>query len=259
MSEGNGYQVFLNGVDTLFYPAESFQKKTERYFNKPLENKHFIVNSRSGFSQSVIIDNIDFDEISIGDEIGLFAKSITDNSELLVGSAVYNNSFPMGFSAWQDDEQTEVEDGFVNEDKMIIRIWDLENNIEINAENIEFSGSDRFNSEAPYLWINNITVNSARKEIVPEKYDLFGNYPNPFNPTTTIFFRLSERSKVVLEIFNIKGQKIRTLLNEDRSKGEHRIIWDGKDNNGKKVVSGIYSYRIKSKNINVTRKMVLIK
>jgi hypothetical protein len=74
-------------------------------------------------------------------------------------------------------------------------------------------------------------------------YELF-NYPNPFNPSTTIEFSIQDNSKVELIIYNIKGQKIKTLVNNEFTKGSHSIIWDGNDDSGKPVSSGIYFYTL---------------
>jgi flagellar hook assembly protein FlgD len=70
---------------------------------------------------------------------------------------------------------------------------------------------------------------------------------------------LSTKSKVSLDIYNTKGQKIRTLLDENLSKGSHYSIWDGKDNNGLNVASGVYIYRLKSGNTTQSKKMILMK
>ena len=70
------------------------------------------------------------------------------------------------------------------------------------------------------------------------------NYPNPFNPTTTISFSIPEESKVGLSIFNIKGQKIKSLLSDQMSAGKHSIVWNSEDASGKKVSSGIYLYKL---------------
>ena len=67
-----------------------------------------------------------------------------------------------------------------------------------------------------------------------------GNYPNPFNPTTTFSYSLANESKVSLTLFNVKGQKIKTLVNENQAAGIHQVIWDGTDDHGKKVSTGIY-------------------
>ena len=70
------------------------------------------------------------------------------------------------------------------------------------------------------------------------------NYPNPFNPTTTISFSIPEESKIELSIYNIKGQKIKSLLNDQITAGEHSIVWNGKDDNNKPVSSGVYLYKL---------------
>jgi hypothetical protein len=75
------------------------------------------------------------------------------------------------------------------------------------------------------------------------KYSL-SNYPNPFNPTTTISFSIPEESNVELTIFNIKGQKIRLLLNDQMTAGEHSVVWNGEDTSRKKVSSGVYLYKL---------------
>ena len=93
----------------------------------------------------------------------------------------------------------------------------------------------------------------------PQQYSLSQNSPNPFNPATAIEFTLSARSHVSLEIYNILGQKVRTLLNEAVAFGEHRIFWQGTDDAGRPVASGIYLYRIKSPEFTDTRKMLLLR
>jgi len=86
------------------------------------------------------------------------------------------------------------------------------------------------------------------------------NYPNPFNPTTTIEFSIKNNSKVELAIFNIKGQKIKTLSHNEFTKGSHSIIWNGDDELGNSVSSGIYYYKL---NVNgkteVVKKCLLLK
>ena len=88
---------------------------------------------------------------------------------------------------------------------------------------------------------------------------LFGAYPNPFNPSTTLSFNLQESSPVSLEIYNQKGQKVRSLISETLPAGKHQIIWNGTDDNGNGIASGIYLYRMKSGKYSSTRKMILMK
>jgi hypothetical protein len=88
---------------------------------------------------------------------------------------------------------------------------------------------------------------------------LLYNYPNPFNPSTTIYFTAEHTENAELFIYNIKGQTIKTLIDKNIQAGEHSLVWDGKDDNGKPVVSGIYFYRLKVGDFEESRKMLLLK
>ncbi|MDA3813772.1 MAG: chitobiase/beta-hexosaminidase C-terminal domain-containing protein [Candidatus Cloacimonetes bacterium] len=93
----------------------------------------------------------------------------------------------------------------------------------------------------------------------PMKLNLF-NYPNPFNPTTTIAFSISEESEVELSIYNLKGQKIKSLLNDQITDGEHSIVWNGADASGKQVGSGVYLYKLKvNDKTELVKKCLLLK
>ena len=85
------------------------------------------------------------------------------------------------------------------------------------------------------------------------------NYPNPFNPTTTIDYTLREGSLVKLSIYNVAGQLVKTLVNENRLVGAHTVKWDGRNNAGQTVSSGVYFYKLTSKSFVQTKKMVLLK
>ena len=91
------------------------------------------------------------------------------------------------------------------------------------------------------------------------KIYLHQNYPNPFNPITTISYQLSEISKVSLKIYNIKGQLVNTLINEIKPAGEHSVVWNGIDQSNQSVPSGIYLYRLKTKDDSQIKKMILMK
>lgn len=85
------------------------------------------------------------------------------------------------------------------------------------------------------------------------------NYPNPFNPTTSISFQLPGTQRAILEVFNIKGQKIKTLADQKFAAGSHTIVWNGLDDRGIALCSGMYFYRLTTPSGNQTRKMVLMK
>jgi len=103
-------------------------------------------------------------------------------------------------------------------------------------------------------------TSTEENQVSAPGFQLLGNYPNPFNPTTTISFNTQESdSQTEITIFNIKGQKVKTLLNEKLEAGTHNLVWDGKDDNENVSGSGIYLYRVKSGSEAKSAKMILIK
>lgn len=96
-------------------------------------------------------------------------------------------------------------------------------------------------------------------KIEPPDFALKQNFPNPFNPTTTISYFLPEAAKVRLDIYNVKGQLLKTLVNNDMSAGLHSVVWDAKDLNNTAVASGVYFYRISSPKQTLTKRMLLMK
>ena len=100
-------------------------------------------------------------------------------------------------------------------------------------------------------------TNAGNNIILTSK--LKGNYPNPFNPVTTISFSTTESTENTdLTIYNLKGQKVKTLINEKLPAGNHQIVWGGKDENSKPVSSGVYFYKMKAGEYTFTNKMTLI-
>jgi len=94
---------------------------------------------------------------------------------------------------------------------------------------------------------------------LPDDYKLAQNYPNPFNPTTVIEFDLPRRSNVSITIFNLLGQKVKELVNEEIAAGSYRVSWDGVLSSGQRASSGIYFYRLVTEDFIDTKKMILLK
>ena len=93
----------------------------------------------------------------------------------------------------------------------------------------------------------------------PAPISKLSNYPNPFNPNTTIAFTLAKAGKVSLSIYNMKGQLVKTLQQGNLESGDHRLNWNGLDDNGMEVSSGLYLYRLESEGYTQTNKMLLMK
>ncbi|MBL7148510.1 MAG: chitobiase/beta-hexosaminidase C-terminal domain-containing protein [Candidatus Cloacimonetes bacterium] len=106
-----------------------------------------------------------------------------------------------------------------------------------------------------YEWLG-VGVSNGEIEII--SFSL-SNYPNPFNPSTTISFSLPKESKTEISIYNIKGQKVRSLIKDKLESGKYLVIWHGKDNNQKKCSSGIYFYKLEAGDYQKVRKMIMLK
>ena len=104
------------------------------------------------------------------------------------------------------------------------------------------------------------TTSANRSEIVRTYHNsLAQNYPNPFNPTTTISYSIQRLQTVRLAIYNVAGQLVRTLVNEDQPPGVYKMSWNGENNTGHSVASGVYFYRLRAGDYVATKKMVLLK
>ena len=115
-------------------------------------------------------------------------------------------------------------------------------------------------SNGPFtLTVDATAVGLHAEGIIPDDYVLENNYPNPFNPATTLSYGLPEASQVVLSIYDLKGRLVSTLVNESRDAGYHTAIWNGTDQNGRPVGAGMYIYRIQAGSYGQARKMILLK
>lgn len=135
----------------------------------------------------------------------------------------------------------------------------------INDNTLELTGTSKLLVINPpvestiYYSKSSVDVQNYNNTTVITNYNLYQNYPNPFNPSTSISFEIPNSEYVNLSIYNVSGQKVRTLINGYIGMGTHSINWNSLDMNGNKVVSGIYIYRLKTKNYSLQKKMLLTK
>lgn len=108
------------------------------------------------------------------------------------------------------------------------------------------------------LLVYNTGVTGVIANPIPMNFKMEQNFPNPFNPSTTIRYSISEDAKVKIIIFNTNGEQITTLVNEKLSAGEHEIIWNGTNSSGTRVPTGVYFYQLFSNQKSETKKMLLL-
>jgi subtilisin family serine protease len=104
-----------------------------------------------------------------------------------------------------------------------------------------------------------LTTGVAGGRDIPERFALHDNYPNPFNPVTTIRYDLPHPSNVRLDVFNVRGERVATLVDGRRPEGRHAVEWNGRASSGQSVAAGVYFYRLRAGEFMETRKMVLVK
>lgn len=93
----------------------------------------------------------------------------------------------------------------------------------------------------------------------PRDFILAANYPNPFNPTTTIEYTIPSQTQVTIDVFNVLGQKVKTLVNETQPAGTYQTEWNGTDEASQTVATGVYFYRLSAGDVTMTKKMVMVK
>ncbi|MCH7878034.1 MAG: T9SS type A sorting domain-containing protein [candidate division Zixibacteria bacterium] len=146
--------------------------------------------------------------------------------------------------------------------------WRLEQAGDMNGDgfdDIMFSSQNFAGGEPGDVWILKGSVDivtDAEDDVdlaLPETFQLDQNYPNPFNPETTIGFSLERKSHVKLFIYDTLGRRIRTLLSQEFSAGEHEVSWDGRNDDGQQVSSGAYFYSATIGDVVNSRRMISLK
>jgi len=145
-------------------------------------------------------------------------------------------------------------------DTLVFRmIWDKHAHFWLSEYTSDMFGGSLETSRIWVPWFKPTPVERYETTNTPKNYRLLQNYPNPFNPSTTIEFQLPQSSFVTLAVYNVRGQLIRTIVKQKMPAGSHSIIWDGKNESGERVGSGVYVYRIQAGDFQKTKKMLLIR
>jgi len=173
--------------------------------------------------------------------------AIDSNQCVWISYADYYGASKFDGNSWQYFTQDNILD-----DKYIIDIY------------VDFNGDIWFTTfnEGVFVFHDTTTTGIRQQEdnlFLSKKYNLFQNFPNPFNSETAIRYQLAQSGKVELLIYNLEGKEVKTLLNKVQPKGNYQISWNGKNNKGCDVSSGIYLYQLDVNGIAKTNKLTLIR
>ncbi|HPH60725.1 MAG TPA: choice-of-anchor J domain-containing protein, partial [Candidatus Syntrophosphaera sp.] len=198
--------------------------------------------------------------LGTGSAVKFYAKSHTAQYGLerfRVGVSMLPNIIPQGFQYVSPGDYVEAPIGWTE------FVYDLS-----NYDNQEiWLGIRCVSNDAFVFYVDDFSVHSDGGYIVANDdpgipalvTELKGNYPNPFNPRTTISYSVKEATPVTIGIYNVKGQLVKTLVSEDKAAGNHSIAWDGVDANNQPVSSGVYFYKMFAGKYSSTKKMILMK
>ena len=248
---GSGYKIFLSGTSDLNFTYFSSSRAPAKILAHTVKETNRFKYTQTGLPYTIVIQSADFEGRSLqtGDEIGVFYE------ELCVGAAVFNGNWPLVITAWEGNEDTELQ-GFKENSEINLKLFSEKYRTDYPLFN-EF----RSEQESIFYGANYSVVKHASTggNVLPDSYALGNNYPNPFNPTTVIPYQLPEDTRVRITVYNMLGQEVAVLVDEFQLANFHRISWKGKDTRGKSVPSGVYIYRLETPSYQKSHKLLLLK
>lgn len=254
LNVGVGYMVHMQEACELTYPSRGRSGNGEQSEVAGMwRGNHFTGTENTGATYGVVIQS-DGDRLEEGDEIGVFGRG------LCVGSGVWQEGPSIGIAVWGDDVTTQEVDGCLVGDTLSFMVWD-ESTSEEWEPGVAYTVGDGRYGAGPYALVNLSDEAAFVTEPVLQVWvnRLLQSYPNPAGPGTTIQYELSAPGPVELTIVNVNGQRVRQLEGRAKNAGLHTVIWDGCDEAGNKLSSGIYFYRIETEHFRSVKRMVVLK
>jgi hypothetical protein len=232
---GFGYWVkVIEGMGDFTYPEPSGVLAKTVDIRK---NPDIIPTNRFMF----INGTVNFEDIKVTENS--YVSVTTEDGTLIGEMKLLEDGYLQTGAIYGDDLTTGEKDGAESGEQLIFQ-YD-----EFVSEPIEIHFSDNMELRKVDLTFRNI----------PDEFALLQNVPNPFNPVTSIQFRLPEQSQVTLNVFDILGRKVRTLVNESKESGTYSVLWNGTTDSGESVGSGVYIYELTTPQFTSARKMIIIK
>ena len=233
-----GYWAKVDGAFEFSFNLSNASNNRQSSYESLNDSYNFTQSTQQAF---YFIENLDAN-IQKGDWI------LAYNDDVLVGARQWNGIFTdipaMGYDSYATA-------GYCQDNDIPKLVWvDSEGNENLLVGDIP-------------SWSNNelfyISLELDSNPLIPTDYSLSQNYPNPFNPSTTISFSLPSDNHAILNIYDISGKLINTLIDKNMKTGYHNISWDGKDLYGQEVSTGAYVYTLSTNDISLSGKMILLK
>jgi hypothetical protein len=259
---GQGYRVYVSAADTLIYPSGSAKVLVVGERSLGEIPQHFRSPEVTGEVSVVLVGGVTVGghPLETGDEVGVVGETGQCLGAVRVTGPVTVEQ-PVLVLVWRDDPMTEGVDGYQPGERMAFRMWQARSQREVPMEAIYVEGTARL-GEAPLVAVTLIGEGrdeSANRQGQPVCYTLAPVVPNPFNPAVAIRYELPQAGMVVVVIYDLLGRQVRMLVEADHDAGWYTVVWDGRDEGGQQVGSGVYLVRLKAGAFTQSRKMVLLK
>ncbi len=255
MQPGQGYQMYMTQATNLTYPANDILPKIPAMaaLQLPLPAHYTFFRANTGSNATLLIP---VSGLPDGAEIGAWT-----GGHLLIGSGVVHQGMTL-LTLWGDDAMTREVDGALDRDLIALTCWSSDQNVEmpLHLAGLKDGLTQRVLS-SEFTYQSNAVV-LAEIDVAPNLPTHFGlaqNFPNPFNPSTTINYQLPLEARVELIVYNLFGAKVRTLVSSINPAGNHKVIWNARDDGNRLVPSGIYWVHMKAGEYEKTLKMSFIK
>ena len=257
MQPGEGYRIYAARPSTLIYPVQEspnvkisgVDKESTRNITIPKPQRYKIASENTGSNAFLLIISDGFQN---GDEVGVW-----NTDDILVGSGVVNNN-RAAITIWGRNTMNENSRFGARDDELLrLTLWSDNEEKEIPLRLNSLSCLTHGELDDPVIRYEEgaILIAGIRDpDAVPDRYALHQNYPNPFNPTTTIEYTIPRDEEVTLQVYNLLGQKIKTLVDEGQKSGTHRVVFKA-DN----LSSGVYFYRLIAGNYTEIKRMIVIR
>ncbi len=239
LSAGLGYWVLSSAGDVLSYGGGS--PVAPREISIPLAAANGVTPSRDWMSIYGSGITVDGTELEAGAAVEVYTET-----GVLCGRGVYGDGLLKFTSIY----------GYENDGNIAQTYPRINDRLVVRVDGAEVDAGITYRGSGSCVSLGRLTTNG---DAVPGSFSLSQNYPNPFNPTTSISFNLPTSGHVELTVFNILGQQVATLVDGSLTAGQHEATWNGADESGDAVGSGIYFYRLTTSNVTETKKMVLMK
>ena len=256
---GKGYYIKVNSASavTVNQPARSPLAKSQ-VATLAVPPSHYLpiteTNPYLPMNVYVMSANVEGEPLKTGAEIAIYYQDQCITAAALPYPLNTENAYlPLIIGA--DDPLSEEIEGFNENDPISFKIWDGNEELLVSAKAVKYednAGLLKFNAHGTIV----VELEAQR---IPKEYSLHQNYPNPFNPTTTLRYELPKPGKVEIRIFDLQGRLVNQLVSEYQEVGKYSVVWNGCDNNGVPVPSGIYFYQLNTGSYSKTRKAILMK